>query len=250
MTTRTLQGRHILVTGAARGIGQTMAIAFAEHGAHVHLLGRSLDSLNDTHAHISSLNTPPAQCWALNLNSTSTEPYQAFAQALYSHLQEQRASLSGVLHNAGLLGEINTIEAQSWSHWQSVMQVNVNAAFLLTQQLLPLLRQARAANLVFTSSSVGQQGRANWGAYSVSKFATEGLMQVLACELADSRIRVCAINPGGTRTDMRAQAIPTEEPNHVPTAESLIPAYIHTMSEQSNLHGQCLVARRWLQERT
>lgn len=249
MTTHTLQGRHILVTGAARGIGQTMAIAFAEHGAHVHLLGRNLDSLSNTQARISSLSAHPVQCWALDLNSPSAEPYQAFAQALSAHLAEHKAHLSGVLHNAGLLGELTRIEVQSWPQWQSVMQVNVNAAFLLTQQLLPLLRQARAANLVFTSSSVGQQGRATWGAYSASKFATEGLMQVLACELADSHIRVCAINPGGTRTDMRAQAMPQEEPSSVPTAESLIPAYLYAMNEQNDLHGQCLVARQWLQER-
>jgi NAD(P)-dependent dehydrogenase (short-subunit alcohol dehydrogenase family) len=93
--------------------------------------------------------------------------------------------------------------------WQQVMQVNVNGTFFLTQALLPLLLKSDSGSLVFTSSSVGRQGRANWGAYAVSKFATEGMMQVLAEEYQSRHLRVNCINPGGTRTKMRASAFPT-----------------------------------------
>ncbi|WP_411904681.1 SDR family NAD(P)-dependent oxidoreductase, partial [Salmonella enterica] len=90
--------------------------------------------------------------------------------------------LDGVLHNAGLLGEIGPMSDQDPHTWQDVMQVNVNATFMLTQALLPLLLKFDAGSRGFTSSSVCRQGRANWGAYATSKFATEGMMQVLADE--------------------------------------------------------------------
>ncbi|MGH2123198.1 SDR family NAD(P)-dependent oxidoreductase, partial [Enterococcus faecalis] len=86
------------------------------------------------------------------------------------------------MHNAGLLGDVCPMSEQDPQVWQDVMQVNVNATFMLTQALLPLLLKSDAGSLVFTSSSVGRQGRANWGAYAASKFATEGMMQVLADE--------------------------------------------------------------------
>ncbi len=101
--------------------------------------------------------------------------------------------------------------------WQQVMQVNVNGTFMLTQALLPLLLKSESGSLVFTSSSVGRQGRANWGAYAASKFATEGMMQVLAEEYQSRHLRVNCINPGGTRTKMRANAFPTEDPQKLKT---------------------------------
>jgi NAD(P)-dependent dehydrogenase (short-subunit alcohol dehydrogenase family) len=103
------------------------------------------------------------------------------------------------------------------------MQVNVNGTFMLTQALLPLLLRSDRA-LVFTSSSVGRQGRANWGAYAVSKFATEGMMQVLADEYQSRHLRVNCINPGGTRTGMRASAFPTEDPLKLKTPLTLCPS--------------------------
>lgn len=90
------------------------------------------------------------------------------------------------------------------------MKVNVKAQFLMTQALLPLLKQASDGRIIFTSSTVGHIGRAFWGSYAISKFATEGMMQVLADELTNTNVKVNAINPGGTRTGMRAQAFPAE----------------------------------------
>lgn len=117
--------------------------------------------------------------------------------------------------------------------WQDVMQVNVNATFMLTCALLPLLLKSDAGSLVFTSSSVGRQGRANWGAYATSKFATEGMMQVLADEYQNRSLRVNCINPGGTRTSMRASAFPTEDPQKLKTPADIMPLYLWLMGDDS-----------------
>ena len=131
-----------------------------------------------------------------------------------------------------------------------LMQININAVFLLTRALLPALQRSEDARILFTSSSVGRKGRAYWGAYAVSKFATEGLMQVLAEELADTtNIRANSINPGATRTGMRHAAYPAENPLSLPTAQSLMPAYLYLLQPASqHLHGQTINIRTLLTE--
>ena len=141
--------------------------------------------------------------------------------------------LDGVLHNAGLLGDIVTMDKQDPLVWQQVMRVNIDATFFLTQALLPLLLKSPCASLVFTTSSVGRQGRAGWGAYSVSKFATEGMMQVLADEYDSKHLRVNCINPGGTRTKMRASAFPEEDANKLKTPADIMPLYLFLMGDDS-----------------
>ncbi len=121
-----------------------------------------------------------------------------------------------------------------------VMQINVNAMFMLTSALLPLLKLSEDASVVFTSSSVGRKGRAYWGAYAVSKFATEGLMQVLADE-ADGTypVRSNSINPGATRTAMRAHAYPGENPVNNPEPDAIMPVYLYLMGPDSKgVNGQ------------
>ena len=126
------------------------------------------------------------------------------------------------------------------------MQVNLNAPFLMTRELLSLLRKSEAGSIIFTSSGVGHKGRAHWGAYSVSKFATEGLMQVIADEEDGlTSVRANSINPGGTRTSMRASAFPAEDPASLPTAEDIMPAYLYLMGEESkHVNGQALHAQK------
>jgi len=117
--------------------------------------------------------------------------------------------------------------------WQQVMNINLDATFFLTQALLPLLLKSDAGSLVFTTSSVGRTGRAGWGAYAVSKFATEGMMQVLADEYKNQSLRVNCINPGGTRTKMRASAFPQEDANKLKTPADLMPLYLYLMGDDS-----------------
>src|SRR5690606_24397310 len=141
--------------------------------------------------------------------------------------------LDGVLHNAGLLGDIVPMAEIDMAMWHDVMQVNVNATFMLTQALLPLLLKSPAGSLIFTTSSVGRMGRASWGAYAVSKFATEGMMQVLAEEYKSRHLRVNCINPGGTRTSMRASAFPHEDKNKLKTPADIMPLYLYLMGDDS-----------------
>jgi len=126
-----------------------------------------------------------------------------------------------------------------------VMHINVNAMFKLTSTLLPLLKLSQDASVIFTSSSVGRKGRAYWGAYGVSKFATEGLMQTLADEVENvSAVRSNSINPGATRTSMRAQAYPAETPQNNPEPQDIMPVYLYLMGPDSTgINGQAFNAQ-------
>ncbi|MEH2921262.1 YciK family oxidoreductase [Samsonia erythrinae] len=224
-----LQNRIILVTGAGDGIGREAALTYARYGAQLILLGRTESKLQAVKQQIAQEQETPVHimvCDMLTLSST-----QCFQLA--DELAQVVPHLDGVLHNAGLLGEIAPIAEQSPEIWHEVMQVNVNATFMLTQALLPLLLKSSCASLIFTSSSVGRSGRAGWGAYSVSKFATEGLMQVLAEEYRAKNLRVNCINPGGTRTAMRAAAFPQEDPDRLKTPAEIMPLYLYLMGDDS-----------------
>ncbi|MBW9452521.1 YciK family oxidoreductase [Citrobacter portucalensis] len=224
-----LQGRIILVTGASDGIGREAAQTYARYGATVILLGRNEEKLRQVARTIADENGTQPQWFTLDLLTCTSEECHQLAQRIAAHFSR----LDGVLHNAGLLGDICPMSEQNPLVWQDVMQVNVNATFMLTQALLPLLLKSDAGSLVFTSSSVGRQGRANWGAYATSKFATEGMMQVLADEYQNRHLRVNCINPGGTRTGMRASAFPTEDPQKLKTPADIMPLYLWLMGDDS-----------------
>ncbi|EBZ3202460.1 YciK family oxidoreductase [Salmonella enterica subsp. enterica serovar Chester] len=224
-----LQNRIILVTGASDGIGREAALTYARYGATVILLGRNEEKLRRVAQHIADEQHVQPQWFTLDLLTCTAEECRQVADRITAHYPR----LDGVLHNAGLLGEIGPMSEQDPQIWQDVMQVNVNATFMLTQALLPLLLKSDAGSLVFTSSSVGRQGRANWGAYATSKFATEGMMQVLADEYQNRSLRVNCINPGGTRTSMRASAFPTEDPQKLKTPADIMPLYLWLMGDDS-----------------
>ncbi len=224
-----LNNHSILVTGAGDGIGREAALTYARFGARLILVGRTESKLIAVQQQIAAENGLPALVIKLDLLKAT----QHDCQQLAHKLGQQTPHLDGVLHNAGLLGDIAPMSEQNITTWQDVMQVNVNATFMLTQALLPLLLKAPSASLVFTSSSVGRQGRAGWGAYSVSKFATEGMMQVLAEEYKQTNLRVNCINPGGTRTPMRASAFPDEDKSKLKTPADIMPLYLYLMGDDS-----------------
>ena len=233
-----LQDKVILVTGAGSGIGRTAALTYAKHGATVILLGRTTSKLETVYDEIESNGWPQAAIYPMNLEGATEHDFASLAETL----DNEFGRLDGLLHNAGLLGELKAISQYDADTWNRVMQVNLNAPFLLTRECLPLLRKAETASVIFTSSSVGHKGRAHWGAYSVSKFATEGLMQILADEEDGlSRVRVNSLNPGGTRTAMRASAFPGEDPQTRPTPEEIMPAYLYLMGKDSlEVSGQAI----------
>ena len=235
-----LRNKVILVTGASDGIGKEAAWTYARHGAQLILLGRNQNKLDRLAFMIHQETGASPVIYALDFLTAEAQEYQQLAD----HLSEIFPRLDGLLLNAGILGTPGPIEQADPQEWLQVQQVNVTSSLLLIQALLPLLRRSPAAAILFTSSGVGRRGRANWGAYAVSKFATEGLMQVLADELATTAIRVNAINPGATRTAMRARARPDEDPGCLPTPAALMPLYLYLMGNDGrSVHGQSVDAQ-------
>ena len=225
-----LAGRVVAITGAGSGIGRAVALACARCQANVILVGRDVAKLDAVHREIAAAGWPEASIALLDLERAVARDYDALADALLARY----GRLDGVLHNAGLLGTLTPIEQYDVPTWCRVLHVNVTAAFVLTQVLLPALKRSPDASVVFTASSVGRRGRAYWGAYAVSKFALEGLSQVLADELEGiSHIRVNTLNPGRARTAMRRQAYPAEDFDKVPLPDTLTAAYIALLGPAS-----------------
>ena len=223
-----LAGRVIAITGANRGIGKAVAMACAEAGAQVVLIGRNVGALEQVHAQIvqrcaaSPLTLPEPLIAPLDLEKAIARDYDTLANALH----ERFGRLDGLVNNAALLGTLAPIEHADVPTWCRVLHVNLTATFALTQVLLPALRLSADASVLFTSSGVGRIGKAYWGAYAVSKFGIEGLTQVLASELETTNIRVNALNPGGTRTDMRRQAYPSDDLQKLPEPAAVMGPYL------------------------
>jgi len=235
-----LAHKVILVTGAGDGIGRVAATTFASHGATVVLLGKTTAKLEQVYDEIMALGAPEPGIAPMDLATASSEDIKQLAEVLDSTY----GRLDGLLHNAAMLGDRIPVEHYDINQWMTVMQVNFNAVFMLSRLMLPLLRQAPAASLLFTSSSVGAAPKAYWGPYAVSKYAMEGLAKLLAEELHNtSAIRVNIINPGATRTSMRAKAYPNENPANLKTATSLMPLYLYLMGDDSSaINGETLTA--------
>jgi NAD(P)-dependent dehydrogenase (short-subunit alcohol dehydrogenase family) len=236
-----LKDKVILVTGAGAGIGKTAAITYASYGATVILLGKTVPKLEATYDEIVKAGYPEPAIYPMDLLGANPDHHQEMAQTIIDNY----GKLDGLLHNAGILGTLSPIANQNIEEWYRVQQVNINAPFLMTQACLPALMKAPSASIIFTSSGVGRIGRAYWGAYSVSKFATEALSQILADELeTNTRVRSNCINPGATRTTMRAKAYPGEDPLTLKTPEDLMPLYVYLMSDDSvDISGQSLDAQ-------
>lgn len=235
-----LKDKIILITGAGDGIGRAAAISFALHGATVVLHGRTLNKLEVIYDEIESLGAPQPAILPLQLSTASQHDYEL----LYDTLEQQFGRLDGILHNAGILGDRVELAHYPIDVWDDVMAVNLRAPFLLTQELLPLLKKSENASVVFASSGVGREIREKWGAYSVSKIAIEAVSKLFAAENVYPNIRFNCINPGGTRTAMRAKAYPDEDPLSLPTPESIMPAYLYLLGEDSkHLNGASIDAQ-------
>ncbi|GIU28181.1 YciK family oxidoreductase [Shewanella schlegeliana] len=235
-----LKDKTILVTGAGDGIGKAAAIAFAKHGATVILLGKTVKKLEAVYDQIEQAGYPTPAIVPLDLKGATEQNYKDMADTI----EEQFGQLDGLLHNASVLGVLGPFEHMTMNTVEEVMQVNVIAEIMLTKALLPVMRKSPSASLLFTSSSVGRQGRAYWGEYAISKFATEGMMQSLADEYAQTNVRVNSINPGATRTGMRANAYPAENPQTLKAPDEIMATYLYLMGEDSKeINGQQLNAQ-------
>jgi len=229
-TDDTLRERIILVTGASDGIGKALALEAARLGAQVILHGRNTKKLESVYDEIEAMDGAKRPSIAvLDLASANAENYATLAKSI----EDEFGRLDGLVHNASILGERYSIEQYDAVIWQRVMHVNLTAAFAITQVLLPMLHKSEDASIIFTSSGVGRTGKAFWGAYAVSKFATEGLSQVLADEHRHSSLRVNCINPGATRTNMRLAAYPAEDRDALKTPQEILAPYIYLLAADS-----------------
>jgi NAD(P)-dependent dehydrogenase (short-subunit alcohol dehydrogenase family) len=227
-----LKDRNILITGASNGIGRALALCTAKLGARVILHGRDIKKLESVYDDIQTLEGAARPSIApMDLATADSDAYLSLADSI----GREFGQLDGLVHNAGILGDKLSIEQYDASMWQRVMHVNVTAAFALTQVCLPLLRESHDPSIIFTTSGVGREGRAYWGAYSVSKFATEGLSQILADENRHTSLRVNCVNPGATRTNMRLAAYPAEDRDLLKTPDEVLPVYIYLLGPDS--HG-------------
>ena len=231
-----LQNKIILVTGAGDGIGRAAALSYAQHGATVILLGRTVEKLEAVYDEIEAAAYPQAAIYPLHLRGAVMKDYEELANTI----EREFGRLDGLLHNAGVLGQRRTLAQTTVDSWDEVLHVNLSAPFMMTQALLPMLAAAENASIILTSSSVGRKGRAFWGAYAISKFGTEGMMQILADEEFDlNNTRVNSINPGATQTVMRRTAYPGENPQDNPLPEVIMPLYLYLMSDDSKaVNGQ------------
>ncbi|MCB1830090.1 MAG: YciK family oxidoreductase [Chromatiaceae bacterium] len=225
-----LAERTILVTGAGDGIGRAVSQALASHGATVVLLGRTLAKLEAVYDQIEAAGGVQPAIYPLNLEGATEHDYLEMADKL----EAEFGSLEGLLHNAAQLRLLSRIDDYDAQTWFQVLQTNLNGPFLLTQACLPLLRKAKDASLLFTSDHVGRKAKAFWGAYTVSKFGIEGLMQVIAEELGtENHIRVNSFAPGPTRTRLRAIAYPGEDPGSLKPPEQLTAYYLWLLGPDS-----------------
>jgi len=231
----------ILVTGASSGIGRALALELAKRGATVILLGRNEDKLDRVYDEILTFGgaTPAIiNCDLANLSMGN-------AEKIAEHIRENFGKLHGLGHIAGVLGGREPIQSHRSKQWDLALQVNLTAVFRLTQALLPLLNASEAGRIVFATSSVGQSVNAYWGAYAVSKAGLEMFVGMLSQELENtSNTRVLLINPGATRTKMRAEAMPSENPETLPSSDIVAEAFLYGLTKEAEAsHGQRVNAR-------
>jgi NAD(P)-dependent dehydrogenase (short-subunit alcohol dehydrogenase family) len=226
-----------LVTGGGRGIGRAIAVRLAAEGAAVAICSRTERELKDTVREITRLNGE-ASYRVADLASAASIRFLA------RNLRRRYKRIDILVNNASLLGPRRPIAEYPLKDWEAVLTVNLTAPFLLTQEVLRSMVPQRSGCILNITSSVGRRGRANWGGYSVSKFGLEGLTQILAEELREHRIRVMALNPGGTRTAMRAAAYPEEDPGRLPPPDAVARIALDLLlRDDMALSGQSFDAR-------
>ncbi|WP_286261690.1 YciK family oxidoreductase [Thalassotalea atypica] len=235
-----LENKVILVTGAGSGIGRQAALTYAQLGATVILLGRTVEKLESVYDEILAKGYPEAAIVPLDMKGASKQNYIDMANTII----DQFGKLDGALLNASVLGELTPFSTIHEQIFDDVMQINVKAQFLLSQALIPVMLKSSTPSLVFTSSGVGNKGRAYWGAYSMSKFATEGMMELIADEYDNTNLRTNAINPGATKTPMRTKAYPAEDQDTLAKPLDIMPLYVYLMSDDSSsINGKVIKAQ-------
>lgn len=236
-----LGGKVALITGGSRGIGKAVAAAYAQAGAAVFLCGRNEGNVKQAIADINSTDGRASGCAG---DVGKIEDVRRIVQSTIT----QFGGIDVLVNNASLLGPRVPIADYPVEAWEEVLRVNLTGIFLMSREVLEkMMIPKRQGSIINVSSGVGRIGKARWGAYGASKFGVEGLTQGLAEEIKDLGIRVNAVNPGPTRTEMRALAYPDEDPLTLPAPEDVVPVFVYLASEDSrNVTGQSFDAQEWL----
>lgn len=234
-----LKNKKALVTGGGKGIGKAIANAYVKEGASVIICGRDEVTLKRSCQEIKKY----GEIEYVKADISDKQDVGMIA----IRVRDKWDRLDILVNNASILGVRSTILEYPEDVWDEVIQINLNAQFYVTKSLLPFLLKSENGSIINISSSVGRRGKALWGAYAASKFGLEGLTQVLADELKSSKVRVNSVNPGGTRTDMRAEAYPDEDPMTLPTPEEIVPVFLYLASDESiGVTGKEFDARDWI----
>lgn len=232
-----LKNKVAVVTGASRGIGKAVAAAFLKEGAKVALCARNAEELERTGTELHCFGIPTL--WK-GCDVSSADDVKLFID----FVMERWGAINILVNNASLLGPRAPLAEYPVDEFEKVMRVNVNSIFYTTKYALPVMLKNRGGSIINVSSGVGRMGKANWGAYAASKFAVEGLTQVTANEVKESGVRANAVNPGGTRTKMRAEAYPDEDPMTLPAPEDITDVFVYLASDLSrDVTGQSFDAR-------
>jgi NAD(P)-dependent dehydrogenase (short-subunit alcohol dehydrogenase family) len=232
-----------LITGATRGIGRAVAAAYLREGARVFICARNQQELAATVRELRDDSTDAQVDGCAGDVGKETDVRRIVDAAI-----ERFQTIDTLVNNASLLGPRVALVDYPFEQWEEVIRINLHGVFLLSQQVVKRMIAQRHGSIINVSSGVGRIGRARWGAYAVSKFGLEGLTQVMADEVKEFGIRVNSVNPGPTRTEMRARAYPEEDPLTLPTPEQITPIFVHLASaEAENVTGQMLEAKDWLE---
>jgi NAD(P)-dependent dehydrogenase (short-subunit alcohol dehydrogenase family) len=226
-----LAGRLALVTGATRGIGRAVALAYAREGAHVILVGRTVGALEEVDDEVREIG---GSATLLTLDLKRHDKIDALGPTIYQRWQK----LDILVGNAGILGPLSPLGHVAAETWDEVLQVNLTANWRLIRTLDPLLRASDAGRAIFVSSGVAVRPRAYWGPYAISKAALEALVRTWADEVANTPVRVNLVNPGPTGTRMRAQAFPGEDPATLQTPEDIVPTFVRLAEPSCTDNGR------------
>ena len=219
-----LEDKVVMVTGASQGLGRALALAYAKENASLVINARSEGSVRPVAAEVEKLG---ADVLAVAADVSEAESVQTLVDAAV----ERFGRIDVLVNNAGLLGPRVAIADYPEDEWRQVLDVNLTGPYLVSKAAVPNISEG--GSIINVVSGVSVEGRAEWGAYSVSKFGIEGLTQILAAELQESGVRVNAVDPGGMRTDMRAAAYPDEDPETKITPEENTAVFLYLASDES-----------------
>ena len=226
-----VKGKNIMVTGATSGIGLELARSFSSKGANLIILGKDEEKLDELYDEISIHGGKN-----LIIKSDLKELDEKGAIQISDEIKKYYENIDGLIHNAAILGNLTRIEDYQSKTWDEVLQVNLTSSFLITKHLLELASSSNEARIIFVSSRVSNNGKAFWGAYSISKFAQRGLAEILSEETeVNKNIKVFTLDPGATKTKMRFAARPSEDQDSIKTPKDLIHCFEWFFSDESTL---------------